>query len=409
MKTLLVLARGDFKSFHTLANISIIKDMPFKIVFLVDRGNRKKLSELEGNFELEVIRWSEEAELKKTAIHLHDQHQFCGVATVDESNVEMASELRALLNLPGMKPDQAVWFRDKVKMKNKVKGHGIRVPEFVSCTQKSDVYALLKTYGKLVIKPVDGFGSKQVVFSSSRQELDAWFNENEQYAINYEAEEYIDGQLFHVNALVVDGKTQLTAAAEYLPGLSNIDFSAGTPFVSMILEEGEIKQSLIKYSALINESLALQNGVTHLECFITDKQEIVFCEIGLRPGGGGIVWMIESQFGINYNQAVLAIEAGVADILPVPNLASNSVSGLIGIRSNISGFVTQSASVEDFDEPNIRLKHIELAPGAFKAASSHCTDFFGLFIFDSYNGEQFNQKWKKINQKFQEKLVLNCI
>ena len=409
MKTLLVLARGDFKSFHTLANQSIIKNMPFKVVFLVDRGNQKMLSELEGNFELEVIRWGDEDELKQVVIQLHEQHQFCGVATVDESNVEMAAELRDLLSLPGMKPEQAVWFIDKVKMKNKFKGHAIRVPEFVGCTQKNEVYSLLKTYGKLVIKPIDGFGSKQVVFSSSREELDAWFSENEKDASNYEAEEYIDGQLFHVNALVVDGKTQLTAAAEYLPGMSNIDFSAGTPFVSMILEEGELKQNLIKYSDLINEALALKNGVTHLECFLTDKQEIVFCEIGLRPGGGGIVWMIESQFGINYNQAVLAIEAGAADILPVPNLTSNNVSGLIGIRSNISGFVTQSASLEDFNEANIRLKHIDVVLGSFKSASAHCTDFSGLFIFDSTNRNQFNQKWKKINQKFQEKLVLNCI
>ena len=42
MKTLLVLARGDLKSFHTIEGQSILKGLPFRTVLLVDRGSNKQ-------------------------------------------------------------------------------------------------------------------------------------------------------------------------------------------------------------------------------------------------------------------------------------------------------------------------------------------------------------------------------
>lgn len=64
MKTLLVLARGDLKSFHTINGQSIFQDLPFKTVLLVDRGNQKQLAQLAGNLELVTVRWSDEDALK---------------------------------------------------------------------------------------------------------------------------------------------------------------------------------------------------------------------------------------------------------------------------------------------------------------------------------------------------------
>ena len=409
MKTLLVLARGDLKSFHTINGQSIFQDLPFKTVLLVDRGNQKQLAQLAGNLELVTVRWSDEDALKQTVAQLHQQHQFCGVATVDESNVSLAAELRAQLNLTGMQPAQAEWFRDKVKMKAQLQPFNIRVPLFCECQDKAQVTAILKQFGQIVIKPRAGFGSKQVTFVSHPQELDAWYQENSNEIQHYEAEEFIDDQLFHVNALVIDGQTRLSAAAAYLPGMSNVDFSAGTPFVSVIVEDEQLRNRLIAFSDQVNQAFELQNGVTHLECFVTEKQEIVFCEVGLRPGGGGIVWMIESQYGINYSQAVIALEANEAQLIAQPIDKPNNLSGLIGIRSNLSGFITQTAHNDDFSDEQIRLKHIAVDVGNFKAASAHCTDFLGLFIFDALNHAHFEQTWRSINEKFQEKLILNCI
>lgn len=409
MKTLLILARGDGRTFYTLEKKSILENLPFNSVLLVDRGNCNEFDGLPGLFATEIVRWGEPLQLRQKVAELHLKHQFDAVVTLDESNVVLAAELREQLGLPGMKAEQANWFRDKVLMKQQLQPAGIRVPQFVACKDQEQVVELFKRYGKLVIKPIDGFGSKQVAIISHRQELDAWFVENATQAQHYEAEEYINGQLYHVNALVVDGVARITAAATYIPGMSNIDFSLGTPFVSVMLEDGELKNRLVDFSEQINSALQLKNGVTHLECFVTPENEIVFCEIGLRPGGGGIVWMVESQFGVNYNQAAIVLEAGMSELLPQPVSKPSSIAGLIGIRTNLSGFVEQCADESDYSDANIQLKQIDVKPGSFQAASAHCTDFMSLFIFESENSQEFESYWRKLYQSFQEKLVLNCI
>jgi phosphoribosylaminoimidazole carboxylase (NCAIR synthetase) len=409
MKTLLVLARGELNSFYTLDNRSILADMPFKVVFLADRGNARQLKQLDGDFEIDVVRWTDSDELLQIAQNLHREHRFCGVATIDESNVQLAADIRQSLNLPGMHSEQAQWFRDKVKMKQVVQAHQIRVPFFANCSDHEAVELLLKQYRKLVIKPIDGFGSKQVSFVTNRDEWQAWLADNAESLHHYEAEEFIDAPLYHINAYVVNGIARTTVPASYLPGMSNVDFTAGTPFVSVVLEDSDLAQRLVDYSNQVNQALALKNGITHLECFVKDDGEIIFCEIGLRPGGGGIVWMIEAQTGINYSQAVLAIEADAVDALPEPLQRPANVAGLIGFRSNMSGFIAQRAELDDFADEHIRLKQIHVNQGDFKPASAHCTDMLGLLIFDSESNQDFNQNWRRYNQTFQEKLLLNCI
>lgn len=409
MKTLLILVRGDARTFYDLQQKSILSQLPCRCVLLVDRGNRAQFESLPGAEILETVRWKDDEQLKQQVLQLHQQYQFDGVTTLDESNVELAAELRQLLGLAGMQPEQASWFRNKVRMKQQLMAAGIRVPQFVSCSETQTVRRLLQHYGRLVIKPVDGLGSKQVVFITREDELALWEQQHMSELEEFEAEEFIEGDLYHVNALVIDGIAQLTAAAAYLPGMSNIEFSSGAPFVSVIVENEELKQRLIAHSNEVNQALQLLQGVTHLECFVTPKGEIVFVEVGLRPGGGGIVWMIESQFGINYNFAALALAAEQPELIPTPSSKPQHLAGLIGIRSHLSGFVVSSAAPQDFAKSNIQLRQIDVSAGKFSAAAAHCTDFQGLFIFDSVDGDDFDQNWREIYHTFNQKLQLNCI
>lgn len=408
MKAVLLLVRGDARTFYNLNGQSILADLPIKPVLLVDRGNIAGFQALDPTLELHQIRWSDQAQLLELAKQLHQRHQFVGVETLDESNVGLAADIRALLQLPGIQPEQASWFRHKVLMKQQLMAAGIRVPHFVSCSETETVRKLLGHYGKLVIKPVDGFGSKQVVFIETSAQWQQWLNSHTEELEHYEAEEYIQGRLYHVNALVVQGRAVVTAPALYLPGMSNVEFSEGTPFVSVVETNPALHQALVAYSDSVNAALGLQSGVTHLECFVTDDEEIVFCEIGQRPGGGGIVWMIEAQYGINYNQAAIALAAGEVQRLPAV-VAASSVAGLIGIRNARSGFVVQAADEASFALPGVKLAHVAVTAGQFSAAASHCTDFQGLFILDAPDRQSFEQRWRHIYQLFQQNLQLNCI
>ncbi len=191
--------------------------------------------------------------------------------------------------------------------------------------------------------------------------------------------------------------------------MSNIDFGAGAPFVSHMLEESELDRRIVEYSCRVNRVLQLQDGVTHLECFVTPENEIVFCEVALRPGGGGIVWMVESQFGVNLNRAVILLAAGESELLPAPARAPNKLAGLIGMRSNLSGFVEQAPMTDQFRDRDVRLNQIDVEPGVFKAIAAHCTDFLGLFVFDSNDYGHFDARWRQLHEQFHSNLSFKCI
>ncbi len=171
MKTILLLVRGEARTFYDLEGNCILASMPVKTVLLVDRGNHSGFSNLPGNIELEIVRWSDKAALKQRVSELHQQHHFSAIATLDESNVMLAAELRGQLGLPGMREEQTTLFRDKTRMKQHLQDCGLRVPQFASCTDVDDVHKLLLSSGKIVIKPIDGFGSKQVAFIADPDEL----------------------------------------------------------------------------------------------------------------------------------------------------------------------------------------------------------------------------------------------
>lgn len=408
-KNMLILARGEYESYFKLDGSTVFDNLLCKGVLLTDRGSASKLAKLTDKFKVEVIRWSDKDDIYNLVQQLHQEYQFDAVATLDESNVGFAAELRQLLDIQGLKPEQAMYFRDKVAMKQKLKSTSVAIPDYVSCHDLAAVEQLFDKYKKLVIKPKDGFGSKKVEIVSEKAELEAWLQANSKELELFEAEQFIDGQLFHVNALIIDGKTVLTAPAAYLPGMSNIDFTAGTPFISVIEEDPELSKRLIEFSNSVNQAFGIVNGVTHLECFVSPDGAITFCEIGLRPGGGGIVWMIEAQYGVNYAEAVYALESGCSHVLPEIKPNGSDISGLIGIRSNISGFVTKCLPIDTFTDPRIKLKQSFIQEGAFKAASAHCTDFVSLFVFDSNNTEEFHSMWHQIQQKYQENFSLSVI
>lgn len=399
MRTLLVLARGDGRTYRDLSGTSIFAAIPHKILLFVDRGNLKHFRDLEGDVEIHVVRWNAPATVIDAAVQLAKDKEIFAVSTLDEELVDLAANLRERLGVPGLHPAEVSRFRDKVAMKHAAALAGIRTPEFRSCTNREAVAALLTRHGKIVVKPVRGQGSRGVAFVSGLAELDAWYAASAR-ADEYEAEEFVEGVLYHVNAIVHEGRSLLTASAPYLPGMGNIDFGAGTPFVTVIEEDPRLSAALTAFSDRVIAALELTSGVTHLECFVTPRGEIVFCEVGIRPGGGGIVWMIEAQHGVNFNRAALLLESGHGHELGVPATSLEGVAGLVGFRSARSGFVHEAARAEDFPEEWIHVRTVNVGGGAFKSASAHCTDFWGLLVFSSRNRAEFDDRVKQLRDRF---------
>ncbi len=407
MSCMLVLIR-ETKPHTDLAGRSIFADLPFKVVLLANKEVARLNADCGPNVEIDIVRWSDEASVFAAARRRHETDGVFAIATNDEMIMDLAAELRADLGVQGFLPADARKFRNKVEMKRRLGVAGLRVPHFCLCEEDEQVRALLARHGKLVVKPISGQGSRQVEFIDSEAAWDAWLAENRHELHGFEAEEFIDGTLYHVNAVVADGRPLLTASAPYLPGMGNIDFASGSPFVSLLLRDGELAHRLERFSDAVIAELGMHNGVTHLECFVTGAGEIVFCEIAARPGGGGIVLMIEAQYGINYAQANLLLEAGRGDLVRRPQ-PSQQLAGLMGMRLPQAGFVARMPQAREFAEDWIHLFRPEASEGDFRCAAAHCTDYVALLVFSSAGEEEFHTRRAGLFSRFYSGFELNPV
>jgi hypothetical protein len=407
MKKLLVLARGDGRIFINLSDESILKNFPVPVVVLAEKTNVHFFEGLGDNVTVEIVRYYDKPSIHSCAARLHDEHGLLGIAVLNEELIELAAELREKLSLPGMLPQEAKRFRNKLLMKEALSAAGVRVPENAECIDRTHVEDLLAKHRRLVIKPVDGFGSKEVAFINSATELDAWYNKGKMKG--FEAEEYIEGTLYHVNAVVRNGEAILTASAPYLPGMGNIDFSSGAPLVSAMLTSGELKDRLEVFSSDVIRILGMRNGVTHLECFVKTDGEIVFCEVGARPGGGGIVLMIEAQYGMNFPHVSLLLQAGRVGLVTLDQRSQSKVVGLMGFRYPHSCFIKRIAKPEAFNEDWIHHVRIEKQEGDFSAGAGHCTDYIGLLIFSAPDFCEFERQRINLYQRFYSALETTAV
>ncbi len=409
MKHMLILARGNAHGYIDLQGRSVLEDIPCRITLYTNEASAPCFTGLGSHVTVQRVRWSDLADITRRVEALHASAPLDAIGVLDEKMIDFAAELRERLGIPGMVPEQARRFRDKPTMKRLLGPAGVRVPEFAIASDRPAVRSLLRRHGKLVIKPNDGLGSREVVFIDEPGDLDAWYAACDD-ASRFEAEAFIDGVLYHVNALVRDGKPLLTAAAPYLPGMANIDFGSGAPFASVMLDDDDdLKQRLQAVSDRVIDVLGLERGVTHMECFVTSGSEIVFCEIAARPGGGGIIGMIEAQYGVNYARAALLLEAGLGERVQFDAPRPGLVAGLIGFRLPRSGFLRRIASPEAFGDDWIRSVTIDNAPGSFVAAAAHCTDFVGSFVFVAADRGDYEARRVELTRRFNDALELEAV
>ncbi|MDC6167156.1 ATP-grasp domain-containing protein [Paucibacter sp. XJ19-41] len=407
-KRILLIATGDTHALFDLSGACVLETIDAEIVAAIEPGAAKKLGDRSGVSVLPT-HFGDLSRNEPLLDQLHAVHEaapFDGVVTIDERCVELAASVRSKLGIPGVQPELALRFRDKVEMKRIVQAAGLRVPHYTGGESQADALALLRQHGRLVVKPRSGYGSRGVHFVSNPDELAAAWTQA-QVEGDFEAEEYIDGVLYHTNSIVLDGEVLFTAVAPYIPGMGNIDYARGTPFVTASLTEGVLLDRLREFSRQVIEALGIERAVTHMEVFVTPGEEIVFCEVAIRPGGGGIVQMIEAQYGIHIARAAIQLECGADKTRLLAGLHSRpGVMGLVGMRSIATGFVRQVPSAAEFVQDWIRQKLINVQTGQFLAPSAHCTDFTGRFVIECDDHADFARKTESLQQQFDAALMV---
>ena len=244
-------------------------------------------------------------------------HHFDRLISVSEFELLTAARLRDRFSIEGSSYAQAEKVRNKAVMKEHVQQAGIRTPRFVRLNEWLEDRSRLTVEGKVVIKPLDGASSKDVIiFTSAETAYEALVRRTTGITLldsghyeNFEIEEFFSGPIIHIDGIISQGEIQVLVASRYINSL--LDFANGMPSGSVQFEtDNEFK----KWTKNILVATEIHQGAFHLEAIEANCGN-VFLEIAHRVGGARISDTFELKTGIH--PSVAEVQAHLYDNIKI--------------------------------------------------------------------------------------------
>ncbi|GAA2520390.1 ATP-grasp domain-containing protein [Winogradskya humida] len=255
-----------------------------------------------------------------------------------------------LLGLDHYSPEIALATRDKRMTKTRAVEAGLDVARWISVPldpRDRDAAVIERAVGfPLVLKPASGWGTISTVKVDDRAGLDrvlADFSVEAGVGSPYLiAEEFIDGEEFHIDAVWRAGTPWFFHVSRYVkPRLTA--WLDNTYDGSVLLEEedhADLYARLRTLSTQLNKTIGLTRGATHVEVFRergTDR--LVVSDVASRMGGAHVGDVIEARCGVHEGRIVLhELLGGERDDLPWAAPAFRYLAG-ISIKASVSGTI----------------------------------------------------------------------
>jgi biotin carboxylase len=190
-----------------------------------------------------------------------------------------------------MSVDTVRGFRDKQVMKERVAAAGLRVPRAERVRTVAEARAAAGRMGyPLVLKPIAGAGSADTYRADSEADLQSILVQM-LHVSEASCEEYIDGEEFTFDTVCVGGVPLFENVAQYLPKpIIARSEEWISPVIVTVRDMAQPKLAAgIELGRNVLGALGMGDGFTHMEWFRKPNGEVVFGEIGCRPGGAHLV------------------------------------------------------------------------------------------------------------------------
>lgn len=227
-----------------------------------------------------------------------------------ECDLVRAAKLRDQFHIEGQRYEQALAFRDKSIMKSILDNKGIPVPTFKKIHNKNDVVSFVSSFNyPIVLKPIDGAGSLNTYVINNEKQLISM--PESLFANNMEVERFITGDMYHIDGLIVDSSIKFISTSKYIN--SCLDYQLNKSLKGHVLEyHNPMRERLIDF--VVKTLVTLPTSATttfHAEVFHTPNDEIIFCEIASRTGGGRIRESINASFDIDLDELWIKAQCGI--------------------------------------------------------------------------------------------------
>ncbi len=260
------------------------------------------------------------------------------IIALDDYDVETAAALREHLRLDGMGDTAARLFRDKLAMRVQARHKGLNVPAFTGVFSYDDLREFMEnTNPPWVFKPRTLAGSEGIRKFHHSEELWRTLDELGDQQSYHLLEQFIPGDVFHVDGLVWQGEVVFSLVSQYgVPPMAALQ-GRGVFTTRVLPRDEHTAVALRALNERVVQAMGRTNGPTHTEFIRAEDGTYYFLETAARVGGGNIERLVESATGLVIWQEAARIE--LADIRGdeylVPPLRED-YAGLIAAPSRVA-------------------------------------------------------------------------
>ncbi|MBA2703330.1 MAG: ATP-grasp domain-containing protein [Blastocatellia bacterium] len=229
------------------------------------------------------------------------------VIALEEFDVMTAGLIREHFCLPGMNSSTARTFRDKLRMAEAAKAAGVVVPDFVPLTNPADILEFIERVPPpWILKPradVSAIGIRKVENADDVWRIFEELNERDslrERASYYLLAQFINGEVFHVDSIVNNGRVAFAGANRYGRPPLEVAHYGGT-YISRTIAHGSAdEKKLFEINRKLIKGLGLERGAAHVEFIKSDADgQFYFLEVAARVGGAYIAEVLEAASGLN--------------------------------------------------------------------------------------------------------------
>ena len=232
----------------------------------------------------------------------------CVIAPSNDAGIVASAVIAEYLGLPGPGVHAARLSRDKYRLRELTRESGISSPWFekVEVGGNSDLVALSEVRFPCVVKPVNGSGSKGVLYVKEKNVLFESLEKSSKDSNTSEIliEEFVPGIEYSLEGLVKDSILEVVGICRKtrsdLPYLLDIDvvYPSGL--------SDDLTKSSIQLAQEVSAVLKIQNAPIHMEFIVTPDSKIYLVEIAVRAAGFGLFTKLISWcIGVNTSKLQL--------------------------------------------------------------------------------------------------------
>jgi len=273
------------------------------------------------------------------------------LVALDDFDVEKAALLREEFRIPGMGVTTGRYFRDKLAMRVKAKEDGIPVPGFSSLFNDEDINDFIANNpGPWVLKPRSEASATGIKKVNDGHELWEEIHKLGDHRQRYLVEQFKPGDVYHVDALSLDGKVIFSRVSKYLSTPMEVAHGGGIFRSAIVPFGGKEDKALQKLNKEVMTAFGMQFSASHTE-FIRNREtgEYFFLETSSRVGGAHLAEMVEASSGINLWKEWAHIELAKA---------RDTKYKLPKVRKDYAGIIVSLSRMERPDNSQFQEKEI---------------------------------------------------